>query len=82
MYVINEAVVNRINVAIKEKMTIYYRDKDLNIKEKRKETPISDNENRAFGSYVEADTYCKQMNNGTEYFENTPVNMSDNIKVL
>lgn len=75
VYVINEAVVNRINIAIKEKVNITYRciydrDKDLNIKEKSKETAISDYENRVFDSYKEADTYCKQMNNGVEYFNN------------
>lgn len=87
VYVVYEAVINRIRVGIKEKVTISYRciydrDKDLPIKEKCKETSIAEYEDRIYDTYEEADTYCKQMNNGVEFFENTPATKSDIIKVL
>ena len=87
VYVVHEAVINRIRIGIKEKVTVSYRciydrDKDLFVKEKHKETSIPEYENKIFGSYEEADAYCKQMNNGMEFFEDTPDAKSDIIKVL
>lgn len=87
VYVVHEAVINRIRIGIKEKVTVSYRciydrDKDLFVKEKHKETSIAEYENRIFGSYEEADVYCKQMNNGVKFFEDTPTAKSDIIKVL
>lgn len=88
VYVIHEAVINRIKISVKEKAHISYRciydsDRKLPVKEKHKETSISEYEdNRMFGSYEEADTYCKQMNNGVEFFDGMAADKSDIIKVL
>lgn len=88
VYVVHEAVINRIKISVKEKAHISYRciydsDRKLPVKEKHKETSISEYEdNRIFGTYEEADTYCKQMNNGVEFFENMLAAKEDIIKVL
>lgn len=76
VYVVHEAVINRIAISIKEKVHISYKciydsDSKLPVKEKYKETSISEYEdNRIFDSYEEADAYCNQMNNGVELVEN------------
>lgn len=89
VYVIHEAVINRIRIGIIQNgnihisyKCIYDRDKNLPIKDKRKETSIAEYEDRVYGTYEEADTFCKQMNNGVEFFEDTPAAKSDIIKVL
>ena len=51
VYVVHEAVINRIRIGIKENVTISYRciydrDKDLPIKDKNKETSIAEFEDR------------------------------------
>lgn len=73
VYIVHKAVINSIKININKDGSIYVtyrciydRDKDLPIKAKRKETPIAEYENIIFGSYEEADTYCKQMNNDKE----------------
>ena len=71
VYVVHEAIVNRIRIGIKEKVTISYRciydrDKDLHIKEKCKETSIADYENRIFATIEEAEAVCVELN-GEEF---------------
>lgn len=71
VYVVHEAVINRIRIGIKEKVTVSYRciyDRDAGLpkKVKYKEIPIAEYENRIFGSLEEAETHCKELNGDLE----------------
>lgn len=67
VYVFHEAIINRIRIGIKEKATISYRciydrDADLPNKDKCKEIPIAEYENRIFATIEEAEARCKELN--------------------
>ena len=89
VFVVHEAVVNSIRVNVLKDgnihvnyRCIYDKHKNLPVKERRKETPIAERDNRIYGTYEEADAYCKQMNNGVEFFDDMATDKSDIIKVL
>lgn len=78
VYVVHEATIGKMKINVQNDKVyvsyrcIYDRDASLPLKEKHKETVIPEYADRIFCALEEADTYCKQMNNGVEFFEDTP----------
>lgn len=68
MYVVHEAVISKIEINVQnDKMyvsyrCIYDRDADLPLKEKHKETSISEYKDKIFAILEEAETRCKELN--------------------
>ncbi len=72
-YVSHSATINKIVISISKNgnihisyRCIYDRDAGLPKKDKYKEIPIAEYENRIFGSLEEAETHCKELNGDLE----------------